>query len=876
MQDLFHRALDVPEGERDRWLESACGDDVDLRDRIGSLLRQDGRPSSVLDDPKLPPSVFTDPKIGCSFGPYLVTERIAVGGMGVVYRAERRDGQFERDVALKLVRPDVSSAEGLRRFDEERRTLATLEHPNIARLYDGGTTEHGEPYLVMEFVDGRTLDRYCDEERLSIEDRLRLFSQTCRAVHFAHQRLVVHRDIKPGNVLVDRRGVPKLLDFGIARLLESDGEAPAITRTGARILTPEYASPEQLAGESLTTATDVYSLGVVLYGLLTGRRPYGEKSRSLLEWERTVKGRAPTRPSAVLDRSPSRGSRASEDDPTSSVEARASMRRTTPARLRRRLKGDLDRIVMNALRTEPERRYPSAFELAEDVERYLRGDAVGARSDSFWYRTSKLAARHRLALIAGSLVIAALSTGLWLALRAEHRAEAEAEHARIEAVSFSGISRFLLDTFLASELVETQEQRDWICHRLDQQVARVRRQYADDAHLRANFIDELGNVFLTLDRFDEAQALVDEAYEIRRTEFGARSLEVALSLNRKGELQYRKGELGQAVETFRRALELHRELPHGTHTDVATAANNLAACLRGTGAIEEAEALHREALAMRRSSGSDRVAVAESLNNLAGIHLARREYEEAAAMLQETLDLRMSVLGEEHSLTLQGMSNLGIALVQSGRTDEGLELLERAAKGYAALGAEGREGHGRVLSVLSGAAMAGGRWEAAEDHARRSLELQEERLGLEHPDLIPTLVRLARIQRARSDLSGALITFERVAAIHGTAEASIGADTRVVQALVHFAEALLAARQDSRAIEVLAGVVQQLEESDDSLADLHARAESYLGRAYARTGAVGLAEEHLQRAIDRLRSAPGDQSKEIERIERALEELRSG
>jgi serine/threonine protein kinase len=303
--DLFQRAVALSDGERSDWIDEQCDGDAELRERLERLLADDDGTSPLLDEfDGLARLERDDPMLARSLGPYRIVDRVARGGMGVVYRAVRTDGVFDREVAIKLVGAGFATPDTIRRFEQERRALALLDHENIARLYDGGETVEGIPYFVMEYVAGSPIDTYCDRECLSVSERLQLFASICRTVHFAHQNLVVHRDLKPSNILIDERGSPKLLDFGIARIVgeEGGGGAPEVTRTQTRILTPEYASPEQLSGGQVTTATDVYSLGVVLYGLLTGRRPFHMETHSPAEWERRVSEEPPTRPSAARPR----------------------------------------------------------------------------------------------------------------------------------------------------------------------------------------------------------------------------------------------------------------------------------------------------------------------------------------------------------------------------------------------------------------------------------------------------------------------------------------------------------------------------------------------------------------------------------------------
>ena len=740
--ELFERAVELPQPERAEFVETECAGDPQLRDRLTRLLRDDATDAPVLDRfDGLRQLDLTDPMIGQELGAYRLTARIARGGMGVVYRAVRTDGRFDREVAVKLIRVESASRDTRRRFELERRALARLDHENIARLYDGGETDEGDPYFVMEYVEGRPVDEHCDDRGLDVPARLRLFATICRAVHFAHQNLVVHRDLKPSNVLVDARGVPKLLDFGIARVLESDAAGPEVTRTMTRILTPEYASPEQLAGLHVTTATDVYSLGVVLYRLLTGRRPFRLGTGSPLGWSSRPPDRPPARPSSrVLHARPEDG----ED--VEGPQRRARQRGTTPARLRRQLAGDLDRIVMMAMRPEPERRYPSAVELAEDLDRHLAGRPVHAREDSLAYRTSRFVMRNRIGVGAGAMILVALALGLVAARRGEQRAREEAQHASVEATSFHRIAQFLTDTFLSRhELLGPELRREAAAH-VHRQATSVRVEYASDVHLRANLLDSLGVVCLRMGLFEDAEQLLGEAHELRRDEFGPRSLEVALSLRHIGELRLRRGDFSRAAASLGEAVELNRTCPPGPHTDLAAALNDLAVVLRNLGDDDQAQRLHLEALELRRAAADGSPAVAESLNNLSGILLHRGDHAGARELLDEALAIRRRILGEGALETGQTTANLAQAVWGLGDHERARELLDTAESTFRDLGAQGRTELGRTLCSLATLDLVRRDPGAAREHLGEALSIQTEELGPDHPDVATTLTELAKLE----------------------------------------------------------------------------------------------------------------------------------
>jgi serine/threonine protein kinase len=409
-------ALELP--QRFSYLDSICGADQELRREVESLLSYEERAgSSFLGTSAadfLKAGLEVKPvasRIGRKVGVYQVMEEIGHGGMGEVYRAARVDGQYEKEVAIKLVRSGYDSSLIVERFRHERQILATLDHPNIARLLDGSTTEDGIPYLVMELIDGTPIDQYCDGRKLPVPERLAVFRQVCDAVHYAHQRLVIHRDLKPSNILVTGDGVPKLLDFGIAKILDPSAGPEA---TLLNPLTPEYASPEQLRGQPITTASDVYSLGVVLYRLLTGRSPYRVERRSPADLARAITETEAERPSVAV-------AAMGDDAP--------GIHNESPAKLSRRLRGDLDSIVLKALRKEAQRRYSSVEQLSEDVRRHMERLPVQARKGSWNYRAGKFLRRHKIGMTAAVLVVLAVAGGVAATVREARVAAANAARA---------------------------------------------------------------------------------------------------------------------------------------------------------------------------------------------------------------------------------------------------------------------------------------------------------------------------------------------------------------------------------------------------------------------------------------------------------------
>ena len=433
INEVLDAALEHKAEDRAGVLAHACAGDQTLRREVESLLGSLEQAGGFMEEPpdESVAGLFDGGQfvVGQAIGPYRVLSEIGRGGMGTVYLAERADQAYSKQVAIKLVRPGPDYPEVLRRFRRERQILADLDHPNVARLLDGGTTEHGVPYVVMEYVAGVPLTEYCDSRKFSITERLNLFRTVCSAVQFAHQSLIIHRDLKPTNILVTEEGAVKLLDFGIAKLLKPGPQTAgqSTTRAGLHLMTPEYASPEQVRGAPLTTASDIYSLGVILYELLTGHHPHRPKAGGLLELEATICEEEPERPSVVVGRV------VSETLPDGTARARRtpeSVSRTRegrPERLRARLRGDLDKIVLKALRKDARERYLSAEQLSEDIRRHLSGKPVIAQKTTLVYRGGKFIRRHKLRLAVAVVFVLTLVVG---AVAATWQASVAREHAR--------------------------------------------------------------------------------------------------------------------------------------------------------------------------------------------------------------------------------------------------------------------------------------------------------------------------------------------------------------------------------------------------------------------------------------------------------------
>lgn len=707
VQALFEAALERQPAEREAFLREASAGDSTLCEEVKALLEADAAPHSLLDGfagdaINLPEVLSLEGKL---IGVYRIVRQIGVGGMGNVYLAERADGQFEQKVALKLIKLGLGSEEILKRFQSERQILARLQHPNIARLFDGGLTADGRPFFTMEFVEGKPVDQYCDQHQLSVDERLELFQTVCAAVQYAHRNLVVHRDLKPSNILVTEDGAVKLLDFGIAKLLGAGDEAQSLatlTQMGQRVMTPEYASPEQVRGEPITTASDVYSLGVILYELLSGHRPYQLTDRSPAEVEKAISTTEPKKPSTVASHT--------EAGIAATPEIISLVRSTQPEKLRRQLAGDLDNICLMALRKEPERRYHSVEQFLQDLTRHLQGLPVAARPSTVGYRAQKFVQRHKLG-VAMTAALVFLISGLigfytW-------RLANERDRAQLEAQKAAQVSAFLVDLFKVSDPSEARGRTITARELLDRGAQRLANELADQPEVQAQMMEVTGTVYQSLAQLDSASALLEKslvirrklpgnvqadiartlwvlgkvkveqgdynaadslqrlALDMRRNLFGNQHEEVAQSLSSLGKIMYQKGEYAPAETLHREALAIRRALFGEVHPGVALNLDDLGWLMYERGKYDAADSLHRQALAIRQKLfGAENLEVAESLNNLGGALYAKGDYENAEPLIREGLAIRRKLLGDDHPQTTFNLTNLAVLLEAKHAYDE--------------------------------------------------------------------------------------------------------------------------------------------------------------------------------------------------------------
>jgi eukaryotic-like serine/threonine-protein kinase len=592
-------------------------------------------------------------------GGYELLELLGSGGMGSVYRARRTGSDFESEVAVKLLQRGAPSADRLprsasfapeaaRRFARERQILAELGHPGIAHLIDGGTAEDGTPFLVMELIDGRPIDVYCRQEALALQARLDLFVQVCAAVRHAHARLVVHTDLKPSNVLVDDQGHVHLLDFGIAKLVDDPASDGSTTWTLLRPMTPAYASPEQVRGEPVATSTDQYSLGVLLYELLTGSAPYPPQARSGRALEEAILDHEPAPPSSVVDGS------------------------ETPAATSRGIDGDLDTIVLKALHKDPDRRYASVEQLADDIGRYRAGLPIRARPDTLGYRTGKFVRRNRAAVAGSAVTLASILAFGVVSIVLGEQLERERDAAAGATQRAEVVTDFLVDVFDAPDANRAQGGILTARAILGSGGARVRSELAGQPATQGAVASAIGEAYLRLAGYDSAVAHFHYARERLREAHGADSHEYASSLNRLGRARSSAGDLDEAEALFGEALERFRSLTGPESLEVATSLVNVAGVQAARTQQEAAERSYLEALAIRRArlpEGDE--AIALTLNNLGVLYREMGRPDDAITTLGEAVDARRSQYGDRpHTSLAASLNNLAGALEEAGQFAE--------------------------------------------------------------------------------------------------------------------------------------------------------------------------------------------------------------
>jgi serine/threonine-protein kinase len=714
--------------DRGAFLDKACEGDAAMRKEVESLLGAADWTLSGLSDPALEAAreiAGTPTCEGRLIGPWRILSAIGNGGMGRVYLAHRADQAYEQRAAIKLMRADFGGDPSmLLRFRIERQILAKLNHPNIAQLLDGGVSAEGLPWLAMEYVEGVPIDNYCRDRRLSIADRLKLFRTVCGAVEYAHRNLVIHRDIKPANILVTAEGVPKLLDFGVAKLLDPEHSVMPRTRASRIMITPEYASPEQVRGVNVTTAADVYALGVLLYELLAGSRPFRVTTDSPIEIAQAICEQTPAPPSSVAGGADGK-----------------------------RLRGDLDRIVLMAIRKEPERRYASVEQFAADVEAYLEGYPLQARTATWSYKAGTFVRRHKGAVAVAaifSIALAGFGIGMGVLARRADRQRQTAERER----------QFLAGMFASASPEVARGETITARTLLDRGAQRIDRELAAEPQVRASLLVTIAEAYRALGLFPEAETLARKSLQPDHATFGGDAPDTLRAVELLAELYRDKGQYEQAEPLLTRVLESRQARFGATSPNAAAVMAELGECFYWEAKDDRAIALLRQTLAIDRKNGPDYGA---STRNYLALALERKgEFDEARQLLQESVGIYRRTVGTRSPDYAISLHNLGSALIDRGDLS-GAEKMIREAEDVrrAVLGtnhpdfAMSLNNHGYIF-------MEEGDWRRAEPLLKQNLDINLARLGPDNPRVASALNNWARVLQAKGDYPRALEYFDRI------------------------------------------------------------------------------------------------------------------
>ncbi len=832
--DLVERALERPEGERAGWIEAQTEVSPELRSRALKLLdlalvttssgamgapeaRRGSRdladvPTRAID-PDAPARRPTPHSAGDMIGNYQIDRELGRGGMGIVYRAHRADQSFELAVALKVMQ--ILPGQAVDRFEAERKILARLDHPNIARILDGGYTDQGSPYLVMELVEGLPIDEYCDQQRLSVADRIELFRKVCDAVLHAHRRLVVHRDLKPGNILVTDKAQPKLLDFGIAKLLDLDQPGATLTHFGLGPMTPEYASPEQVRQEPITISTDVYSLGVILFQLLTGRRPYSFTDRSLRSIERAICDTRPPSPSRLLH---SLG-----DEAEISL---AKLRATSRERLERELTGDLDAIVLKALEKNPADRYGSVEDFSEDLESLLEGKPVKARAQTWTYLTSRFLARHKrrvaLAVTVLLVTLGALAVGVAQSLRAA----AEGRRALLEAQKRERTNSFLDSLFTAPDPMWGLGKDTTVVQLLDVAIEGI-----ESGELLADtpsVLRTIGSTYDNLGLSDKAVRVLERAEQESIRNFGEDHFETAHTRQRLANVVAALGENERAAELIEKALPVfERE----NHQDLSVVESQYANQLAGIGAFEEAERYFERA--------------------------TKHNAERAEPTMDDVINL----------------NNYGVFLLTRGRRDEAAQKQRAALALHREMNAPPSPLFASMLANAGSDAELNGDLAKADSLYQESASLCDSLLGEDHPQTITTKASLINLYIKMGRLDQARILADRLLQVAQTSLPE-GHPILAYAQVVH-AGVLLDQGEGAAAEPQLRSAIASREASLPEGHWLVASAQNLLGKSFIQQGRLGEAKELLTRTYAALLEAVGPDHEKTIQAAQLLEVARS-
>lgn len=695
IKSIFERALQLDKISREVFFKNLKEDEKPYEAEVKSLLNayeanddfleiDSGR--DIFSEDKIGPH----PLIGKHLGVYLIEEEIGQGGMGIVFEGKRDDKEFEQKVAIKILKQGLTSEYLVKRFENERQTLANLQHPNIAKLFDGGKTEEGLPYLIMEFIDGIPITQYCKDHELSVNDILKLFSTVCEAIQYAHQNLIIHRDIKPENILVNKEGRIKLLDFGVSKLLDEDliYANTGLTKTGTWHLTPEYASPEQINGEPINTSSDIYSLGVLLYRLLANEHPYKIYNASPLAISKILTENKISKPSEVVFNK----TREIDNEELSSISKVN----------HKQLQGDLDNIVLKAMHKDPNQRYSSVQDFANDINNFLIGMPVSARADSYFYRFTKFVQRHKVGVTLFILFNILVISSIVVIINQGRIAAKERDRAKIENAKFEKVNDFL--TSILSSVDPSEIGRDVkVYDILEKAAENIEEELIGQPEVEASVRSTLGNTYVNLGEYDKGKPFLDKSYNLNKNIYGEQSKETAESIHDLGLYydwvgDYKKADslYGKSISIFRKvleepakifgdalnnhgiikmhfseydvaeklyleAIEISKKVEGEKTRNMAVMLNNLAYNYTDAGNFDDGRKYYKRSLAiLLEVLGENRPEVGTAYNNIAWLDMQQNQYDSAEVYLERSYRLKYNLKGEDHPDVGLALNNIGV------------------------------------------------------------------------------------------------------------------------------------------------------------------------------------------------------------------------
>ncbi|WP_129642421.1 serine/threonine-protein kinase [Peristeroidobacter agariperforans] len=856
LQDLFSRAVELPEHEREAFIGAETGDDKDLKNELLELLACDVGQSTGPLTHALGAAIDATTRdrrkalVGRVIGNYKLASILGHGGTGTVYLGERADRQYSAQVAVKIVdNAPIHGDLGLR-FRAERQILASLNHANIARLLDAGETKDGQPYLVMEYVHGEPVDRYCDRQQLDLHARLKLFLEICNAVQYAHQNLIVHRDLKPANILVTAEGSPKLLDFGIAKLLDTGDAAAmlALTRMNDRLLTPEYASPEQILGRQVTTASDVYALGVVLYELLTGLRPYTvPSSASQLELERSICISDPQRPSTAVKKA-MEAAEAAEGE--SAIAAIALARGLQPDRLQKRLLGDIDAIVMRALRKEPQHRYGSVEQLAADVRRYLSAEPVVARQGNWLYYSQRFVRRHAFGVSAGAFLIVVIVVFAVAMSIQNQRIAAERDRAANESKSAQAVSEFMLDVFSAAEPFKAQGKEITARQLLEQSGMQVRADKGMRPEVRARLLASIGRAFRRSGDPERSLSYLEDAVHLRRQMPNSGGLPAAEDMSELAITLRALGDMNGSARVINEALALCDRIGGQRTPTYATLLTNRGRVEFASGDVSRSRQSFEHALALNRQvRGPNDQEVAVVLLDLSLVFMWMDDIPSVERVTRQAVDIFRLTANDLHPDRVLAETRLGEALLMQNHINEAGVMFESTLEKQRILFGNNSRQVAEVLDSLSQIRRAQGQLAESEQFAAEALSSAVNALGAEHAytpyfrtAYASVLMRRAKYTEAERELRHSLDTLAKTRP----------ADHQYVCSAEHLlGEVLLETNRLADAEGTLTAAMNRWKRTD-APAWRAARSASALGEVFYKQGRMREAEQYLTRAYTEL------------------------